>query len=49
MFILIQTADIQNDFFTSQFLVPFPQAGLYNLAIEAQLVDSEGHRWVAFT
>jgi hypothetical protein len=43
-FLQFQTADIQNDFFTSQFLVPFPTAGLYSLLIEAQLVDSDGHR-----
>jgi hypothetical protein len=30
--------------FFSQFLVPFPTASLYSLLIDAQLVDSDGHR-----
>ncbi|XP_023336904.1 integrator complex subunit 7 [Eurytemora carolleeae] len=40
-----QSADIQNDFFAVQFLTPFPQPGLYNLALEAKLIDSDGNRW----
>ncbi len=30
--------------FFSKFLVPFPTESLYSLLIEAQLVDSDGHR-----
>ena len=40
-----QSADIQNDFFAVQFLTPFPQPGLYNLALEAKLIDSDGNRY----
>ena len=40
-----QCADIQNDFFAVQFLTPFPQPGLYNLNMEAKLIDPEGNRY----
>lgn len=43
---LEQTADLQNDFFSVQFLAPFPVAGLYQLNLEARLIDPEGQRLV---
>lgn len=42
---LEKEAEPHNDFFSSQFLVPFPVAGLYSLAVETLLVDGEGQRW----
>lgn len=34
-----------NDFFTAQFLVTFPTAGSYQVAIDTQLVDDEERFW----
>jgi len=42
---LEQTADVFNDFFSVQFLAPFPCGGLYTCTLEAILVDAEGNRW----
>ena len=42
---LEQEAEPHNDFFSSQFLVPFPVAGLYSLGVETLLVDKAGQRW----
>ena len=43
---LEQCADLQNDFFSVQFLAPFPLSGLYTLNLEAKFIDPEGHRSV---
>jgi len=42
---LEQTADVVNDFFSVQFLAPFPCGGLYTCSLQAILVDAEGNRW----
>merc|ERR1711994_789060 len=42
---LQQEVEPHNDFFTAQFLVPFPQAGLYNMNISTEWKDSDGGSW----
>jgi len=42
---LEQEVEPHNDFFTAQFLVPFPQAGLYTMNINTEWRDKEGAAW----
>lgn len=42
---LQQEVEPHNDFFTAQFLVPFPAAGLYSLTIGTEWRDGEGAAW----
>jgi len=42
---LEQSADVLNDFFSVQFLAPFPCPGLFNCTLEAFLIDKEANRW----
>jgi len=42
---LEQCTDLQNDFFSLQFLAPFSMPGLYTVNLEAKLIDQEGNRW----
>merc|ERR1739845_35479 len=42
---LQQEVEPHNDFFTAQFLVPFPQAGLYNMNISTEWKDADGGSW----
>ena len=43
--VLEQEVEPHNDFITSQFLVPFPQSGLYNMNISTEWRDPEGGAW----
>ena len=43
---LEQEVEPHHDFFVSQFLVPFPSAGLYTVNIDTQWADSQGRRWL---
>jgi len=40
-----QEVEPHNDFFVSQFLVPFPTPGLYNVSIDTLWRDQQGKRW----
>jgi len=42
---LEQAGDLVNDFFSVQFLAPFPLPGIYTVNLEARLMDTQGHRW----
>ncbi len=42
---LEQTATPHNDFFSAQFLVPFPVAGSHQLTVETRLVDADMGKW----
>jgi len=42
---LEQEAEPHNDFFSSQFLVPFPSPGLYTVNIDTAWKDKEGISW----
>ena len=42
---LQQEVEPHNDFFTAQFLVPFPAAGLYSLSVGTEWRDGEGAAW----
>ena len=41
---LEQAGDLVNDFFSVQFLAPFPLPGIYTVNLEARLMDTQGHR-----
>ena len=40
-----QEVEPHNDFFVSQFLVPFPSPGLYTVNIDTLWRDGQGKRW----
>ena len=40
-----QEVEPHNDFFVSQFLVPFPTPGLYTVSIDTLWRDQQGKRW----
>ena len=43
--ILEQVVEPHNNFFTAQFLVPFPNPGLYTVNIDTQWKDKQGAAW----
>lgn len=40
-----QTAEPHNDYFSTQFLLAFPIAGIHLVSIEAAVVDENGVEW----
>jgi len=42
-----QEVEPHNDFFVSQFLVPFPSPGLYNVNIDTAWRDKQGRSWIS--
>ena len=41
-----QIVEPHNDFFTAQFLLPFPVAGLHQIAIETYVIDKDDNVWI---
>ena len=42
---LEQTVELHHDYFTAQFLLAFPFAGIYEMHVETSLIDADDALW----